>query len=333
MITLAQYHHLSALSLRDQPSEAQALLLRAALFQGEPALAAWHSWRITADLDRLPLGGFGLLPLLADNLQRLGVQDPILDKCHGIHRHTWTQNQLYCRQLAGVFQDLQENNCSPLLWGDLLLVLRDYPGQGLRLIHQVDLFTPMSQVAIVQKELRAAGWQLQRSIWRRLLPLGDDQPQRFKQSENRLSLNWYSSPSDKSCLLTSNLWHNHRWLVVNGVSIPCPNSTDFLLWICTRGIVDFWRFGAIQWVADAVMVLRRAGSQIDWPHLLQSVAKHGLTFRMAVALGALVDWVNAPIPPAILETIAAMPVPRFERWGAICSSKLPQSITFLLRIP
>lgn len=83
-----------------QPTEQQTLLLEAALLQGKPALAAWRAWRLTADLDQLPPGGFGLLPLLAYNLQVQGVRDPLLDKCHGIHRRTWTQNQLRCKPWA-----------------------------------------------------------------------------------------------------------------------------------------------------------------------------------------------------------------------------------------
>ena len=58
------------------PSLQQLLLLRAALWQGAAALAAWSEWADSADLDRIDNGSQRLLPLVYANLHALGLEHP-----------------------------------------------------------------------------------------------------------------------------------------------------------------------------------------------------------------------------------------------------------------
>jgi len=55
------------------PSPVEQLLLRAALLDGEEAITAWQAWITAVDLSNVNPGSYRLLPLLYDNLNRLGV--------------------------------------------------------------------------------------------------------------------------------------------------------------------------------------------------------------------------------------------------------------------
>jgi hypothetical protein len=334
MTSLTQYLYPPEAPLQQQPSEQQALLLQAALLQGEPALAAWRTWRVDADLDQLPPGGFGILPLLAYNLQGHGMIDPILDKCHGIRRRTWTQNQLHLRQVASLIQSLQDSGSTHLLLGDLLLALRDYPEQGLRMINQVQLLTPASQATAVQTQLTEAGWQpqQQKPSWRQLPPVDDNPPRLFRKPGNGLALHWYSQSSKGYSPLPTDVWQNAPSLPLNSVTTHGVNPTDCLLWVCSRGIVDFWRFGAIQWLVDALMLLRNGQPTIDWSRLLNGMTQQAVTVRMRAALHTLQNVLDAPIPSSVLQTMVTNPVRSFEQWEAQIYTRLPRKAGRLLAL-
>lgn len=308
------------------PTEPQRLLLEAALHQGEPALAAWRAWRLTADLDQLPPGGFGLLPLLAHNLQRLGIVDRLLDKCQGIYRRTWTQNQLYIRQVASLIQALQEGQVKPLLYDDLLLALAYYPAQGLRMIQRVHLVTPAGQASTTQACLKQAGWRPQQTpkAWVHSLVVGGAQPQRWQQAGGALTLAWQQAVPNTYPPLAADLWQQASPLVINEVTTQGVSPTDLFLMVCTQGIADLWRFGAVQWLADATMLLRTAA--IDWAKLGALATQQAFSLRLAAALRGLQQWVDAPIPAASLAAITMQPVQPFERWETQGYQQLPSTV-------
>lgn len=301
------------------PTEQQTLLLQAALLSGAPALAVWRAWRLTADLDRLPPGGFALLPLLAYNLQAQGVRDPLLDKCQGIHRRTWTQNQVRLQAVAPLVDSAQVAGLTPLLTGDLPLALLHYPAQGLRAINHLHLATPASQAVAMRTQLTQAGWQPYRTKedWLARPLLNNRYSQRFRRSGDDLMLHWRSlSPDHKQ-------GQNSESLSINGVTAHSADATALLLALCVGGIADFWRYGAIQWLVDATMLLRASAATIDWPRLAVQAAQQAAGVRMNAALTALQTWVDAPIPSVIRQTAATLPVQPFEGWEARLCQRLP----------
>lgn len=316
---------LSAVATGRWPTEQQLLLLHTALLPAEAALAAWRAWRVTADLDQLPPGGFGLLPLLAYNLQHLGIMDPLLDKCQGIYRRTWTQHQLHLRQLASTIQALQEKQLTPLIQGEVLLALAYYPSPGLRMFQQGQIITPVSQTAAVQAALTEAGWRSRppTKAWVRALVIGGPQPQHFQQAGSDLTLVWQQAASNTYPPLAADLWQQAQPRLVNAVATQAMSATDLFLMVCTQGIADFWRGGAVQWLVDAMLLLRTADTEIDWPRLLELAESQAFTLRLAAALQGLQQWVDAPIPTAHLSALATRPVRPFERWEQHCYQRFP----------
>ncbi len=304
---------------RPQPHVQQTLLLRAALLSRQAAVTAWYQWRANADLDQLPTGGFLLLPLLAYNLQRHGITDPLLDKCQGIHRRTWTQQQLHLQGLTPLLQALQTAGISPILQGDLALALFHYPEQGLRMVDTVHLLTATAQAHLVPALLTQTGWQPKpaKHQWLRSLLAGTPPPQRFTHAQLReVSLRWQSLPPTPVAPLVDHQDPQGQPWLVRELAVQCVNPTDLFFDLCVQGIVNLQWYGTIQWIADAAILLQPNAPAIDWARVVARSRQQAMTLRMAAALDCLVQSVDAPIPPTILETLATQPSRRVERWEA-----------------
>ncbi|MFN8443064.1 MAG: nucleotidyltransferase family protein [Caldilineaceae bacterium] len=321
-------------SPRRWPNPEQILLLRAALLQGDDSLTAWQAWRINADFDRLPPGGFGLLPMLAYNLKQQGINDPLLDTCHGIHRRTWAQNQTYLRSIAALVQGLQESDSAYLLMGDILLAMVYYPAPGLRNISHNHLLTPAIQTDGIQAQLKQAGWQPQPAKRRldRFMTIAYGQAQRYQPPGQELALHWHCLPTDSTLAFPPDIWQNSQRFTVNGMTIRGVDPTNLLLWICSQGLVQCWRDGAVQWLADAFMLLRTTLDEIDWPRLLTVATQRTFTFRMRTALETLHQYLDTSIPRSVLQTLATRPVQPIEAWEAKLYMRLPRTMGQLLAL-
>lgn len=323
---------MSTIVNRRQPTDQQRLLLHAALLAGEQALTAWRAWHLTADLDHLPPGGFALLPLLAYNLQPQGINDDLLNKCQGIYRRTWTQNQLHLQSVSTLLRSIQDAGLTPVLTGDLPLALLYYPTQGLYAINQLQLWTPAAQAAAMQRQLTQAGWQRQQTKQDWLYRLGVASPtHRFRRQGEDLVLQWRTLTVSEEASLSA-LRQNSQPLTINGVVATSVNPTDLLLWVCSRGIVDFWVYGTVQWLADALMVLRSSIDEIDWPYLVEQATQQAVALRLSSALQGLQEWVDAPIPPSVRQAVAGLSVQPFEGWEARLCQRFPSKAGKLISL-
>ena len=142
-------------------SAEQEILLRAALLQGESALAAWQQWTSAADIDRLRPGSYRLLPLLYRNLSALGVDDPLMSKLKGIYRQTWYKNQLLLGQLAGLVRTFHQADIPTLLLGGAALSILHYHDLGARPVFKCALLVPAGQALQAVNLLARLGWRPQ----------------------------------------------------------------------------------------------------------------------------------------------------------------------------
>ena len=114
------------------PTPAQLLLLRAALWRGEDALAAWTEWAAHADLDRLDEGSHRLLPLVYTNLHALGLAHPWLNRLKGLKRRTWYENRLLFHHMLPVAQAFESAAIKTLALKGPALATLYYPDLGAR---------------------------------------------------------------------------------------------------------------------------------------------------------------------------------------------------------
>jgi hypothetical protein len=90
------------------PTAEQELLLRAALWSGERATAAWLEWASRVDVvnDLVDEGSFRLLPLVYRNLDRVGLAGPSMSRLKGVYRHSWAKNIALFRETQRVLHRL-----------------------------------------------------------------------------------------------------------------------------------------------------------------------------------------------------------------------------------
>lgn len=107
-------------------------------------------------------------------------------------------------------------------------------------------------------------------------------------------------------------WEGAVKFSLGDVSTYALNPTDQLLHVCAHGAR--WESPpALQWAADAIMIMRSAESEIDWHRLVRQVGKHRLVLPLRDTLTYLRDVLDAPIPSLVLQSLQVMPITELER--------------------
>ena len=73
-----------------------------------------------------------------------------------------------------------------------------------------------------------------------------------------------------------------------------------------------------------MLILRCAGAELPWEALCQVAEDARLVLPLREGLQYLADTLAAPVPPPVLERLAAAPVARLDRWTfAFCNRPKP----------
>jgi hypothetical protein len=128
-------------------------------------------------------------------------------------------------------------------------------------------------------------------------------------NEGSIDLHWHSlwSPADES-----DFWDAAVPIEIGDAQTLGQCHPDHLLQVCVHGI---WSGGhqPVRWLADATMVLRSAGSGLDWDRVVERARARSVTLPMAAALRCLRETLAAPVPDAVLRSLERAPRGRFER--------------------
>lgn len=144
------------------PSPEQALLLQAALLDGEAALDAFRAWRGGVDLDaELGYPVLKLLPLVHQNLLRLGCDDPLMGRLKGLSRRFWCEGQTLFFALTPALERLAAAGVDLLLLKGAPLVLSYYGNHALRPMADLDIAVPHDRLAQAIDLLKEDGWQVE----------------------------------------------------------------------------------------------------------------------------------------------------------------------------
>ncbi|MBI4773747.1 MAG: nucleotidyltransferase family protein [Deltaproteobacteria bacterium] len=300
-----------------RPSDQQELLLRAALFSGDAALDAWRKWRglVGRDLRHLDMGSFGLIPMLYRNLSLLGVQDPLMDRFKGIFRRTWYQNQTLLHGCARALEALQAAGLGVLMMDGVPVVMNDYQDLGLRPMDGFDILVRIGQAEKAIHVLSSLDWKPSGIRIEKLSPgfLNAGHTLRFnKGSSLTCDLHWRFMPDRFGPIDDAALWEAAVPLYVRGVRIHALGKADQLLRACALTI---GRIGSphIQWIADAVVVLRRAIVRIDWNRLISLAQRYHVTLKAYSALFYLRQYMDVAIPEDVLRQFENIPISDPER--------------------
>ena len=273
------------------PTDRQKLLLRAALLQGESGESAWRKLGPGFRVDELDSASTGVLPLLYRQLERRGIEDPLLPRLRGVYRRTWYVNQLRLDRLGGALGALHEAEADPLVVGSWELPVRYYDELGLRPAATLHVLVRPDRVRLAKEALRDHGDGDQCYVHRRLFADFEDAA---------------------SGLEPEDLWEAAIELELGGVATRTLGPADELLNVCLSGArTNAWP--SILWVADAVTVLAVASSELDWERLVRQARRIRATLRLRDALVFLRDELEAAVPADVVAALEATPTSRREQ--------------------
>ena len=288
------------------PSPLQSSLLRASLADGSEAVDAWRAWREGSDVETLDLESHHLLPLLYSNLRRLGVDDPVLVRYGSVYKHTWYKNRLTFHTLASVLRVLHEAEIETLVLKGVVLVLRYYPHVGVRPMNAFDVLVPTGKLAVALSVIGGAGWTpIPLPGGRRFSPAaaGLYHAWGFRNStRGELDLHWHASADSCHPEADHALWAASVPFSVGDQATRALGPTDLLLNILAHAYAS--HAPVIRWIADAAMVVRTEGDQIDWDRLVEQTSRRHLVVPVRVALVYLHESGLVPIPPAAIRALA-----------------------------
>ncbi|MDX6602606.1 MAG: hypothetical protein QOF13_1808 [Solirubrobacterales bacterium] len=307
-------------SLGNKPTEEQRLLLHTALDERDAALAAWRCWRQAVDFDAVDHGSTRLLPLVYRNLGPDSFDAEVAGRLKGLYRRSWSHNQLIFKRAAGVIGVLGKAGIETLVTKGASLAILSYGDVGVRPMDDVDVLVPIAHTEDAIEALSAAGWS----------PDHDD-PLAWTQVHHSLAfagkdsgnvdLHWFSlwQPASDTAL-----WRASVPLELGGAETRAPGAADQLLLTCVHG-TPWSPLPPFRWIADAATVIRSAGDELDWGHLVAEAERRRLTVATLAALDYLREEFELAVPESTLAQLRAVPASRHERaaFRAACKPDSP----------
>jgi hypothetical protein len=275
------------------PSAAQRLLLMAALKDGAAAVDAWRAWVRAIAFDEMDGASQRLIPLLARNLARLGVDHPDAGRMRGIHRYWWSRNQILLRKLGEIVAALRAAGIDPMVLKGVPLALRYYDDIGLRPMSDVDLLVPTATADRALAVMEAGGWRVNDPVWvfrrdRRVDVHAHPGVGLVAPDHTECDLHWHVLHDCCWDDADASFWQHATTVAWQGQSYRVPASTDLLLHVIVHG-ASFNLMPPIRWIADAAHVMRRAPAEIDWDRLVAHASRRWLTVVVREALALIAE--------------------------------------------
>jgi len=306
------------------PSPDHELLLRAALQRDERGAQAWHALRPRLDLDTMSHDAAKLLPLAHRTLVALGIDDPELARMKGLHRHHWYKNQRLLQQVSPALAALAEADIPTMALKGVPLGLTYYEDLGVRPMADLDLLVPFTRDRVAVGIIVHLGFAGD--------PITEPALRYF---HSRPSVTANNTEIDLHFLVHEALglrgvpaaWARDFWSVdigldefwsraqplqVAGAATTAPASEDLLLHVLVHG-AGHESGASLRWIADAVTIIDRSGSSLDWGILVQQAQRRHVGPAVQETIAYLDDAGFATIPPATLAAVRSVTSTRRDR--------------------
>ncbi len=296
------------------PSGLDQQLLTVALFDDDRAAQAWERLRPHLELDRVDWDQHRLLPMVERGLRRSGVADPDLPRLKGIHRQTWSRNQLLLSRTAPALGVLAEAGIPTLVLKGGALGLRYYDDLGLRPMSDLDVLVPFDQAVDATGVLIELGYQAEPLT--RAHQLDHHGSAAAQPGGGQIDLHWQLNMAlgrdGPPACWSDDFWEAAVDLDVAGQPTRMLCAADLLLHVCVHGAG--WSSGArLRWVADAATVVARAGPTLDWDRLVDQAVDRRVVLASRETLGYLADEFEVAVPDDVLRRLRVAPTSRRDQ--------------------
>jgi len=276
-------------------SRSDQQFLSAALCDGEKAKQAWQRWRATLDFDQSGPRYMTMIPLLQQNLSRLGIEDPLMGKFKGIHRRIWYKNQLLLQQVSVLLTQWQVDGLEAICLTDIALATHYHADLGMRPIQTVNFLMRPNQIAAASHALQEQGWW---SVGR----LQQGGHQRFVNAEGiKIDLQGQLFSPELYAGRTERFWAGKVPIQIHNITAYALSPTDQLLLLCSQPHRS--HFAHRLWIADALTILNAPHVEIDWQRFNHADLTKTLHVRLYLSLHELREKYDAPIPDDIIDRL------------------------------
>lgn len=284
------------------PTREQFLVLKAALGERAEALAAYAEWRRTLDVGAdFDHEIFRLVPLLYDNLRRLGVEDDLTGRLKGTYRLSWVKAHRLAAETQPILDEMTGAGIRVMAVKGAPLGQLYYGNPALRPMGDFDFVVPAADAMRVVDFVAKRGYL----PWR---PVTEDtlryrHAMGFKRADgHEFDLHWHVLFDFCDDGADAWFWRGAEPFELLGHRIWAPDATRMLLHTIIHGIR--WNpEPPVRWIADAVQILRQASERIDWAALVEFTERRSVCRRMWLGLTYLRDHFDAPVPAAAIERL------------------------------
>ena len=290
------------------PTDAQQLLLQAALLDAPAAVDAWEAWQEQAKIDALDSGSWRLLPLVYVNLKRLGVTDPLLFQAKECHRYQWICNQKLFHQAAGFLEELEQLETPALVLKGVALAHLYYPDTGARPMADLDLLVPEQKFLALGNHLLRNGWKETDGLsfdpfeTNPLPSFGFVRPDGFWVDIHHhvLHANCARSADDA-------FWSHARPWIFRQKSVRTLSPEDHLLHVISHGL-RWCDVPPFRWVADAWWILARSKGAFDWERFCRQARFHTVHLTIFRGLEFMSQVIPLDLPAGLLTRLERIPI-------------------------
>ena len=278
----------------------EALLLAA--LAGPPRLqAALAAWDAEDALARADYPTLTTLPLLYRNLCRHGVEPALRGQLAGVYRWSWHRNQLLLSSLGEALAALREAGVEVASMKGVPLALYVHRDLGARVMGDADLVVRRHCAAAAIRALAAAGWRAERTLDEPTLASLGGVGCRNARGQV-IDLHWHVFPECFDSALDARILDRARPVAVAGEQVLGLDPADHLVLLICHGLS--WAANApLHWVADAVLLLREHGADLDGDRVVELCGALHRTHCVRAALRYLVDRFDAPVPAGLLTQL------------------------------
>src|SRR5262245_34498002 len=314
------------------PTPHQELMLRAALLQREPALAAWDEWRRTVNIDVIDYGSHRMVPQLYRNLQRHGVKDPLMERLKGVYRYYLYKNEILMHRIATLLAAFEDAGIQTMVLKGAALIQLYYRESGLRPMLDADVLVHAHQAEQAMELLTRLRWKpVYHTRPQMLIPILHSTP--FEDDGGRhVDLHWHLFWECFNAKDDDVYWEHAVPIQIGGVQTLALNPTDQLLHTCWHG-ARWNEVPPIRWIADAMVILDASAGEIEWPGLMQKARRHRVVMPVKNALEYLKKTFDAPVPDTLLKSLSTVRISKIERenYEVALNPMAPPTTTRILR--
>lgn len=322
------------------PPPSRINLLRAALSSKDAALDGWRSW--CSGLTQFEDTDFECVKLYTLVSENIGNFLPEFEQgmVKGVQRRIWWENQRLFALIHPLLDALIAAEVPLMPLNGLAMILQTYQSTKFRFIGDVDIMLPVQEVMKAVGIIDNTKWSVP-DLWD-----GGARSAAFMKSHysfastsgglqdaklrpKSIDFHWRRSslieaiePAEKAFANTSKVLFDDRPLLV-------LNPTSQFLNICFHSarLFDTGEFAErhrrrLVWIADAVYLLRKHETDLDWQRIAAEAERSGLQRYLHSLLMFLRTEFNTAVPQNIIDKLAGASISPAEMMISISAPKI-----------